>query len=315
MFYVLDKKNALKNKNYEQKLERFARTLSLFIIIFIISKFLPSLQFEPALSRYLIKSFVILLIFIAAIMMVRLVDFVLQYFVNYVTKTASKLDDQLLPIIKKILNIVIWIVAVSLALKQLEVNLTAIIAGLSIGGLALALASQDTVKNLIGSVTIFIDHPFEIDDYIVVPGMEGTVEEVGMRATRIRTPGQSLAYIPNGELSNMIIDNLGLRIFRRWNLTIGVEYGTSPETIASFCEKAAANINSFDFISDRKTVVQLNELGASSINIFAMIFIDVKTYNEELACKHKILLNLIGLAKEMNVEFAFPTQTLHLKND
>jgi len=312
--YYLDKNKKIKNITYEKKLEKFARTLSLFIIIFVVSKFLPSLQFDLTFSRYLIKFFVILLIFMAAIMLVRLVDYLLLFFVRYVEKTSSKLDDQLLPIVKKIVNLIIWILAISFALKQLNVNLTAIIAGLSIGGLALALASQDTVKNLIGSITIFIDHPFEIDDYILIPGLEGTVEEVGMRATRIRTPGQSLAYVPNGELSNMIIDNWGLRIFRRWNLTIGVEYGTSPETIAEFCERATTTINSFDFIAKDKTNVNLNELGASSLNIFAMIYIDVQSYNEELVCKHKVLLELIKLANEMKVEFAFPTQTLHVKN-
>lgn len=315
IFGQINKKERFKNAAFKDKLERFINTLTLFILIFIISKFLPSLQFSPVASQYLIKSFYILLIFIGAFTVVRLLEYLLQYFTNYIEDTSSKLDDQLLPVVKKVFKLLIWVIAISMALKQLNVNLTAIIAGLSIGGLALALASQDTVKNLIGSVTIFIDHPFEIDDYIVLPGTEGTVEEVGMRATRLRTPGQSIAYIPNGELSNMIIDNLGLRIYRRWNLTIGVEYGTSAATIEEFCNRAKTEINHFDFVVNDKTLVRLNELGASSINIFAMIFINVKTYNEELECKHKILIQLIDLAKEMNVEFAFPTQTLHLKKD
>lgn len=311
--HLLVNKNTLVKKEYENKLQKFVNAFTLVIIFILIAVLVPSLQFSPHVSSYIIKTINILLVFLGAIAVIRLVSYLLQYLRTFAERTSSKLDDQLLPIVQKLFNIFISLIAISIALKQLNVNLTAIIAGLSIGGLALALASQDTVKNFIGSVTIFIDHPFEIDDYIVIPGMEGTVEEVGMRATRIRTPGQSVAYVPNGELSNMIIDNLGLRIFRRWNLTIGVEYGTSSKDIAAFCEKAAVVINDFEYIAEHKTLVKLNSLGASSLDIFAMIFINVNTYNEELACKHEILLKLIDLAKEMNIEFAFPTQTLHIK--
>lgn len=311
---LVDKKTIVK-KEYEDKLQKFVNAFTIVIIVVLIAMLVPSLQFAPHVSSYLIKTINILLVFLVAIAIIRLAAYLLQYLRTFAEKTTSKLDDQLLPMVQKIFNILVVLVSVSVALRQLDVNLTAIIAGLSIGGLALALASQDTVKNFIGTVTIFIDHPFEIDDYIVIPGMEGTVEEVGMRATRIRTPGQSLAYVPNGELSNMIIDNLGLRIFRRWNLTIGVEYGTSPKDIAEFCVRAEEKINEFDFIAAHKTLVKLNDLGASSLNIFAMIFINVSTYNEELACKHELLLKLIELANEMKVEFAFPTQTLHIKNN
>lgn len=312
--FFIHKKSLLKEKN-EAQFQKIARSFSVFVVFYSIYKLIPSLQLAPQLLQYLVKGLAILLIFLFALMVKRIIEYIVDSFSSIVEKTSSKLDDQLLPVVKKLSNFLILVIAASLALKQLNVNLTAIIAGLSIGGLALALASQDTVKNFIGSVTIFVDHPFEIGDYIQLSGTEGTVEEVGMRATRIRTPNQSVAYIPNGELSNMIIDNMGLRVFRRWKWLMGVEYNLSPNKLDEFCVKAKQVINEFDFVAKENTVVRLHELGDSSINIFVNIFLDVPTYNEELACKHDVLLALMRLAEEMNVGFAFPTQTLYLKQE
>lgn len=311
--YIIYKREIVSIENQEF-LQKISKSFSLVMVFFSLSKIVPSLQLEANILQYLVKGIDIFIIFLVAILAMRIGTYALSFFKIYVNKTDSKLDDQLLPIVQKMLRILIALIAISLALKQLDVNLTAIIAGLSIGGLALALASQDTVKNFIGSITIFLDHPFEIGDYIVIAETEGTVEEVGMRATRIRTPNQSLAYVPNGQLSNMVIDNIGLRIFRRWELIIGLEYASSIEQIESFCIKAKEMLDrDFSELAPEKSSVQLSELASSSINIFLNLFLNVKTYDEELQSKHRILLALMKLAKEEGLEFAYPSQTLYLK--
>lgn len=312
LHYSLFKKDIISTEN-EAQIKKIAQSFSLVSMFFLLSKIIPSLQFPPQLLQYMVKTIAILLTFLLAILVIRIFTLLLFYFRSHVENTTSKLDDQLLPIVSKLFKIVVVIVAVSVALKQLNVNLTAIIAGLSIGGLALALASQDTVKNFIGTVTILLDRPFEVGDYIQIAGTEGTVEEVGMRASRLRTPNQSVSYIPNGELSNKIIDNLGLRVFRRWKWDMGVEYGTKPTDLSHFCKRIKEVINEKDFVAKDKTTVTLNELAGSSINILINVYLDVKTYDAELESKHELLLTLITLADEMNVSFAFPTQTLHIK--
>lgn len=312
LHYAIYHKKILSREN-EDGLQKLAKSISWIAVFFSLSKIVPSIQLSPLVTQYLVKSINILLTFLTAIFIIRLFTLLLNYFRPHVEKTDSKLDDQLLPIVNKLFKIVVVLVAISLALKQLNVNVTAILAGLSIGGLALALASQDTVKNFIGTVTILLDHPFEIGDYIQLGGVEGTVEEVGMRATRLRTPAQSLAYIPNGELSNKIIDNLGLRIYRRWKWSMGVEYGTPPKLLEEFAARSREVINENSAVAANKTIVHLNELGASSINILVMVYLDVPSYDDELASKHDLLLQLIKLAEEMKVSFAFPTQTLHMK--
>jgi MscS family membrane protein len=291
-----------------------AKAFSLFIAFFWTSRFIPALLFPPRLSYYVIKSTTILTIIFAAILAIRIAALVMQYFARMAEKTETKLDEQLVPIVDKLLRLGISIAAVVFCLKALEVDLVAILAGLSVGALALALAAQDTVKNFIGSITIFLDKPFEIGDFIEAGGVKGTVEEVGIRATRIRTPNQSLAYIPNGNLANMTVDNLGLRKYRRWQFEIGVIYGTPVNLLESYIRGCKEILDDYPYTMTDGNQVRLNNLGASSLNIHVNVFLDVKTWAEELRCKHEILVRFIELAEEKGVSFAFPTQSIHIES-
>ena len=153
-------RQAIVSKENEETLKKIAKSFSLLLVYYIISKIVPSLQLPPLILQYVVKILAILLIFLGAIFLIKAFGLILFYFKAHAESTSSKFDDQLLPIASKLFKILVGIAAFSLALRQLDVDLTAIIAGLSIGGLALALASQDTVKNFIGTVTILIDHPF-----------------------------------------------------------------------------------------------------------------------------------------------------------
>jgi MscS family membrane protein len=291
-----------------------AKAFSFFITFLWVSKFIPALLFPPQISYYVIKSTKILTIIFAALLAIRISALLMQYFVRMAEKTETKLDEQLMPVIDKLIRLAITIGAIVFCLKALEVDLVAILAGLSVGALALALAAQDTVKNFIGSITIFLDKPFEIGDFIEAGGVKGTVEEVGIRATRIRTPNQSLAYIPNGNLANLVVDNLGLRKYRRWQLEVGVIYGTPVDTLESYIRACREILNDYPYTLPEGNQVRLNSLGASSLNIHVNVFLDVKSWAEEMRCKHEILLLFIKKAEEMNVSFAFPTQTIHIES-
>ena len=130
--------------------------------------------------------------------------------------------------------LVSFFLAVVVATPVLGADPATVLAGASIGGLAIAFASQDTVKNLIGTVMIFIDKPFHIGDWIEGGGVVGTVEEVGFRSTRIRAADTSVYQIPNSKLSEIVIKNSGLLLFRRYNTTLGLRYDTPPELIEAF---------------------------------------------------------------------------------
>lgn len=226
--------------------------------------------------------------------------------------TETKMDEQLLPIITRLAKIVIVTIAIFYILKLFDVNITALIAGISIGGLALALAAQDTVKNLIGSVVIFVDKPFQIGDYIIVAGLEGTVTEVGFRSTRIMTIDTSIISIPNGQIANMSLTNLGLREARLFNILIAVTYDTPAEKMRTFIDELRKLVQEHAKVQTEPYFIHLRELADSSINIMFRCYLLVPSFGEELALKEELLFEIIKIAENLEVEFAFPTTTVHM---
>lgn len=293
---------------------KISRSFGLLITFFFLMKFIPSLMLPPRFSHYLVISANILTIIFLSVYLTRVVKFAMFYAAKFAEKTETKLDDQLVPIIEKILKFVIVLATISFCLRALNVDIVAILAGLSVGALALALAAQDTVKNFIGSITILIDHPFEIGDFINVNGVSGVVEEVGFRATRIRTLDQSLAYIPNGNIANANIDNLGLRIYRRWQFDVGVTYNTPSDKIEVFTKEIRNIVDSYPHTFADRNEVWLNSLANSSINIYVNVFLAVPTWTKELECKNDLLLQIIRKADELGVSFAFPSQSVYIES-
>ena len=180
--------------------------------------------------------------------------------------------------------------------------------------MAFAFAAKDTISNLFGSLTVILDHPFSIGDWVVIDGkIEGTVVDVGMRSTRIKTFYDSVISIPNGMLTNVQIDNMGKRNFRRYSTKLGVQYDTPPEKIEAFCEGIRQIIIGHKWTRKDYFHVYFNGMGASSLDILLYVFWEVPDWKSELAERHRLLLDILRLGNEMNIDFAFPTQTLHLQ--
>ncbi|MBR9918670.1 mechanosensitive ion channel family protein [bacterium] len=228
------------------------------------------------------------------------------------SKTETKLDDQLVPLIRKTLRFFVLVMGIILILQNNGYNVASLIAGLGIGGLAVALAARDTLANFFGSVTIFVDKPFRIGDWIKVAGVEGTVEEVGFRSTRIRTFYNSLVSVPNSNISNNEVDNLGLREYRRLLTTLNLTYSTFPKQMEAFVEGIKAIVKSNPHFRQDFYEVHFNAFGAHSLDVMVYVFFKVPDWSTELQQKHNFFLEILKLAKEVGVEFAFPTQTLHV---
>jgi MscS family membrane protein len=207
---------------------KMARLVSLLILLRFFRIMLPPLQLPIESSQFAIIVIKLLTILFVVMLIMNLLAVFITYGERYTQRTESKLDEQLVPIIKRTLQAVIIGVGIIQGLRVMQIDVTALIAGISIGGLALALAAQDMLKNLFGSLTIFLDRPFQIGDWINFSGVDGTVEEVGFRSTRVRTFANSMVYVPNGKLADMIINNYGLRNYRRFKTTIALTYDTPP---------------------------------------------------------------------------------------
>ena len=197
-------------------------------------------------------------------------------------------------------------------LGNLGINITSLIAGLGLGGLAVALAAQDTFRNLLGGVTIFADRPFQVGDWVVVGNIEGTVEYVGFRSARVRTFYNSVVTVPNARMVDTYVDNMGLRQWRRYKATLGVAYHTTPDQMPAFTEGIRALIRANPSMRKDYYIVEFLDFGATSLEILVYCFITAPDWNAELRTRHVVNLDIMRLAEELGVEFAFPTQTLHV---
>lgn len=298
---------------FSKYVHRVAKPISLFIVLIIASNFLSLLELPLKFSFYLnlmIKAFMPIAITAVAY---NLSEMVGDMFGKIAAKTPSKFDDQMVPLIRKSLKVTAVVLGGIYVISSLGVDITPILAGASIGGLAFALAAQDTLKNLFGSVTIFSDRPFELGDWIVFDGAEGMVEEVGLRSTRIRTFYNSLISIPNGKLADLKIDNMGRREFRRFFTNITITYDTPPDLIDAFVEGLREIVTNHPHTRKDYFQIHLNDLGSTSINILFYIFFAVPDWGLELQSKHEIISDIIKLADKLGVRFAFPTQTIHIE--
>ena len=229
-------------------------------------------------------------------------------------RTATKMDDQLVPVIRTSLRVGVMALGGLFVLSNLDVNVASLIAGVGLLGLAVALAAQDTVKNFLGGVTIFADKPFQVGDWIVVGGVEGTVEEVGLRSTRVRTFYNSVVTVPNYTFTDTNVDNMGARRWRRYSTTLGLSYATTPEQMQAFVEGVRAIIRANPGMRTDFYIVEFKEFGASTLDVMLYCFIGAGDWNEEMRVRHVLNLDIVRLAQRLRVEFAFPTQTLHVES-
>ncbi len=290
-----------------------AKPLSLFVVFIMILILFPLLQLPVEVSVYINYAFRAILPFFAMLVFYKMVNVLGLYLERLAGQSDTSLDNHVVPLIKKVLKVFVVIIGTLFILQNLDVNITALLAGISIGGLALALAAQDTLKNFFGSLMIFIDKPFSVGHWITSGDIDGTVEEVGFRSTRIRTFRNSLTYIPNGKLADATIDNHGLRQFRRFFMHIAITYDTPPDLIEVFVEGLRRIVENHSKTRKDFYIIEFNEMGDFSLKVMFYVFFAVPTWPEELRARHEILIEIVRLAEKLGVRFAFPTQTLHME--
>jgi len=278
----------------------------------VVALFLPLLQLGVRLSQVANLAVRVVVVSSAVWAIYRMVDLFGAWLLERAERTSTKLDDQLVPLVSKALKIFVVAVGAVFVLQNLDVDVGGLLAGLGLGGLAFALAAKDTVANLFGSATIFADRPFQVGDWVVIGGAEGTVERVGFRSTKVRTFYNSLISIPNAKVSDSVIDNLGERTYRRYKTYLDVSYGTRTEKIQAFVEGISAIVQANPHMRKDYYHAYFNDFGPSSLKILVYVFFEVPTWGDELRERHNFLLEILRLAEELGVELAFPTQTIHV---
>ena len=243
-----------------------------------------------------------------------LVDVADYYIARASRRTRTKLDDMLAPLIRKSLRITVVVaVALFIADSLSEEPITTVIAGLGVASLALALAAQDTVRNFIGSLVIMADKPFQIGDRITVDGHSGPVEEVGFRSTKIRTLEGHLVTVPNSDIANRVIENVGNRPFIRRTADITITYDTPPEKVREALEILHDILDNHPGMDpELPPRISFNKFNDSSLNLVFFYWFHPPDYWEYLEFSRKVNLEILERFNRAGIEFAFPTRTIHL---
>ena len=245
----------------------------------------------------------------------RFVDILSAWLMCKAKVTDTTIDDVLVPLIPRTLKIFVTVIGVVFIADNLSIDITGLLAGLGLGGLAFALAAKDMVQNLFGSITVLMDRTFTVGDWIVVDGNEGTVERMGFRSTRVRTFYNSLVTIPNSKFITAEVDNMGERSYRRYKAHFSLTYDTPPDRIEAFCEGLRELVRQHPYMRKDYFHVYLNDLGASSLDVLVYVFWETPDWATELRERHRFLLDALRLAKGLGVEYAFPTQTLYMRQE
>lgn len=236
-----------------------------------------------------------------------------RYFEGRAREATSPMAG-FIPVGRKSINMFLVIIGALLVVQNLGYSITSLLAGVGIGGMAMAFAARDTLANLFGSLVVFIDRPFHVGDWVKINDMEGTVEELGLRVTRIRTFENTQITLPNSTLTTTSVENWTRRAKRRIKIAIGVTYNTPSDKLKA----AVATIRELILNDDRfhhdTVLVYFNEFNAYSLDILVYCFTKTVVWQEHLEIREDFLMKIKTEFEKLGVEFAFPTQSLYVES-
>lgn len=275
------------------------------------------IQMPPRVRALADEGTAILATIAVAVVLFRLVDVPSRLYRRWSAKQQSKLTDMLAPIIESSLRIAIVVLAiVQIAQILSDRPISSVLAGLGIGGLALALAAQDSIKHLFGSVVIFADRPFEVGDRINVDGIDGFIETVGFRSTKVRNLEGHLITIPNGDLANKSITNISKRPYIRRLLNITITYDTPPEKVDRALEIIREQLDNHEGFDEKfPPRIFFNDFNADSLNLIVIYWYHPPVFVDYLAFSERFNKAILSRFNEEGIDFAFPSQTLYLAGD
>lgn len=265
------------------------------------------------LRWFIITVYQIALLVVITKILLKITDFFTFVLCN---RTDATVSIELANFLKELIKVVIVIGSVFAGLRFIfSVNITALVASLGIGGLAVALAAQDTLSNLLASFIIYLDKPFKVGDTIETTDIKGIVEHVGFRTTRIRTVEKSLLTVPNKKMIDTALNNITLSEIRRVKTVLTLTYSTKSQQLLAIIDDIKKAIAVHPDTTD-DYIVHFSELDSSSLNILVIYFVNGNEYENMMRVKEELNIQLMNIVEQHGCEFAFPSQTVYLqKND
>jgi MscS family membrane protein len=225
---------------------------------------------------------------------------------------GSELTQMLWPVASLATKILLFLATLFHLMSIFSWDVSTVLAGLGIGGFAFALGAQDSLKNLFGSFTLIADRPFVVGEHVKIGDQEGVVELVGLRSTRIRAPDDTLLTVPNSNLTTMNITNYGRRRLRHYAATLSVVHATPLDRLAAFRAGIRNLILQHEHINKERFEVAISNLGPSSIDLQLSVYFEGVNRAQEVESREALILAIVRLAESLQVEFAYPTHTVHV---
>lgn len=241
----------------------------------------------------------------------RLTDLLLEIIRPVLAKTDEALVHQLEPILKKSFRTLVLLIGGIMIIQNLGYSVGSLLAGLGIGGLAIALAAQETLANLFGSVVMLTDKPFVVGDWVQFKDVDGNVESIGLRSTRIRTWSKSLVVVPNKLLTSDIIENWSAMPKRRVKMTVGVTYDSPRDKVEALVQGIRRLLAEDPDINQEFHLVNFTGFGPSSLDIFIYYFTKTTKWAEYLDIRQRINLEIMRQVEALGLSFAFPSKTIY----
>jgi len=254
------------------------------------------------------KLFFLFSIFYVTLLISRILSFVFLVWTDRAITNKDKARQQMLPLLKDVLIVALWIMSFFIVLGAVfQVNVAALIAGLGVGGIAIAFAAKESLENLLASFMVLLDKPFMIGDWIKVDNVEGTIEKVGFRSSRIRSFDRSLIILPNRKLIDSSLENFSERGSRREKFTIGAVYGLSRSSLNQIMEEIKTAIRETPQTTE-EPLVYLDSFGDSAVNILVIYYLRISPDLDYPATRQSINLAIYEIMYRLGTGFAFPTQ-------
>lgn len=301
----------IKNSAFFIPLKTFFAVLGIYFAVIFLKQ---SLNINDNIMNGVTRLFKIIVIITTAIGFAKSLTKKSSFARFFRKNTDKEIDDSLMNFILKIIRGIIYVIAAFLVITELGYNLNGLVAGLGIGGVILTLAAQDTAKNLFGGLVIFLDKPFTVGDWIQVNTYEGTVEDMTFRSTRIRTFENSLVNIPNAIVAESSIINWSRMEKRRYKMNLVLEIDTPLEKVEKIKNDIYQMLADKDTVMDDTILVKFDEITDNGIGILVYAYTECVDYPSFLGAKENINYKIMQILKKENVNLAYNTQTIHLKN-
>ena len=285
----------------------------MLVLVALLQAGLELYRWPGPVERWLSKGLRVLLACSLTYALIKVVDLIARYLRGRATHADRAFNDLFFPMVTKIVKVFILIMAVLVTLDNLGFNIRTLLAGVSIGGLALGLAAQDTVGNLFGAAAVFMDKPFRIGDAIQTDGVNGTIEEIGLRSTRVRNPDGHLITVPNKTMGNATITNITRRPNIKTTLNIGITYDTPAAKVQRAADLLKEIYGGSAMTHD--LIVGFNQFGDSALNFQVIHWWKGLDYKEYVKGMQELNLTVKRRFDEEGIAFAFPSRTVYLRQE